>query len=262
MKRQTLNARLVREAEFFDQVYAQKVDYSDLILSENDKRRYVNPPANTIFPKEYYYHLLAPLRGKRILEIACGEGIDTCIAAYNEAEVYAYDISKAAIDLTRKRAEANNLSSRVHLQVCDELDHAFVGEQFDAIIGFAALHHLPLPKLGEKLHRRLQVGGFAMFAEPVVNSQVLVTLRNLIPYRPGEITEDEEPLNDHVIAEIAKPLDRICRREFECVARMYRLFPQRKKLVRAVFWLDRWLLAIKPLRRFASLVVFALYRDK
>src|SRR5437868_3873047 len=96
------DTRLGREVAHFNQVYTQEAKSGNLLLEENDKRRYTSPPADTIFAREYYYHLLAPLKGQRILEIACGNGVDTCIAAYNGANVCAYDISPAAIELTRR----------------------------------------------------------------------------------------------------------------------------------------------------------------
>jgi SAM-dependent methyltransferase len=226
------------------------------------KERYAAPPADTMFSREYYYHLLGPLKGKRLLEIACGEGRDACIAAYNGAEVFAYDLSPAAVDLTRRRAESNGLSSRVQLQVCGDLAAAFAGEQFDAVVGYAALHHLCLDGLGETIHSRLKAGGVAVFAEPVVNSRTLDFLRRLIPYRPVEITEDERPLNDRQIAELAKPFAAIQRREFECIARLYPVFSTHRMIVRALFRLDRVLMRVKAFRRFASVVVFALYRGQ
>src|SRR5262245_1466436 len=96
-----LDQRFAREAEHFDRVYTEALESGSLALSERDLQRYSNPAADTIFAREYYYHLLAPLQGKKVLEIACGSGFDTCLAARFGAEVYAYDLSQAAVDLTR-----------------------------------------------------------------------------------------------------------------------------------------------------------------
>ena len=101
----------------------------------------------------------------------------------------------------------------------------------------------------------------AACVEPVVNSQFLAYIRTLIPYRPVAITEDEHPLNDGVIAALAEPFSRLRRREFECVSRLYPLFPNHRRLVHAVHGIDYYLMQAKPLRRFASVVVFRLYRD-
>ena len=87
-----LNGRLSREFEHFERHYANEAAAGINPLSEFDRRRYSNPPANTIFPREYYYHLLAPLQGKQVMEIACGNGIDASLCAHKGADVYAYDI--------------------------------------------------------------------------------------------------------------------------------------------------------------------------
>lgn len=252
------DARLDREREHFDQVYTHEEESGTLDLHPSDKLRFANRPANTIYMKEYYFHLLGSLKGKRVLEIACGGGYDTCLAAHYGAEVHAYDVSPAAINLTRKRAQVNGLSDQVHLQVCGDLDEAFAGEQFDVVMGFAALHHLPLEGLGARIRARLKPNGTAVFAEPVINSKALAFVRKLIPYRPAEITEDELPLNNAVIADLARSFGRIRRRDFECVSRIYPLCSRYGKLVHALFWMDSWLMRIKPLRRFASVTVFAL----
>lgn len=254
------DSRLAREAEHFDRVYQEEMA-TNLLLTESDKRRYASPPGDTPFSREFYYHLLAPLRGKKVLEIACGGGLDTCLAAFFGAEVYAYDVSSAAVELTRKRAAVNGLSDRVHVEVCGDLEQAFAGETFDAVMGFAAVHHLPREALGGKILARLKSGGVAVFVEPVINSRLQDSIRKRIPYRFTEPTEDEEPLNDAVIAALAEPFSRARRREFEFVSRVYPLFASHRSLVRALHWMDSRLLSIKPLRRFASVVVFGLYRE-
>jgi 2-polyprenyl-3-methyl-5-hydroxy-6-metoxy-1,4-benzoquinol methylase len=255
------HSRFAREREHFDRIYADEAATGNLLLPEAEKRRYATPPRDTTYSKEYYYHLLGPLHGKKVLEIACGSGFDVCLTASYGAEVYAYDLSAAAIDMARQRAEVNEVSDRIHFQVCDNLTDAFRGEQFDVVMGFAVLHHLPLQGLARHIYARIKVGGMAAFVEPVVNSRLLAYVRTLIPYRPVASTEDEHPLNDGVIAELAEPFSRLQRRDFECVSRLYPLFRNYRRLVHAVHGMDYYLMKVKPLRRFASVVVFGLYRD-
>lgn len=256
----SIDLRHAREIEHFNRVYSDEAKTDSLVLRAEEKSRYLSPPATTIFSKEYCYHLMGSLRGKKVLEIACGNGTDTCLMASLGAEVYAYDISEEAIRLTEKRALANGLGDKVHLVVSGDVMDAFNGETFDVIVGFAALHHLPLEGLSEQLRSRLNPGGVAVFQEPVVNSEGLDRLRQKIPFRVVEVTDDEEPLNDASIATLAKSFNRIERREFECVSRIYPLVSS-KFLRRALFRLDRALMHLKPLRRFASVVCFGLYRD-
>ena len=260
MSTATYDLRQLHEIEHFDRVYSEEAKSDSLVLHEANIRRYVDPETNTIHSKEYCYHLMGSLQGKKILEIACGNGTDTSLMARLGADVCAYDISPEAIKLTENRAAANGLSERVRTEVSAEFHEAFAGETFDIIVGFAALHHLPLEGLAERLLCRLNPGGVAVFQEPVVNNRGLARLRQMIPIRVVEVTEDEVPLNDESITALAQPFQRIERREFECVSRIYPFIPYRF-LRRALFRLDRALMHIKPLRRFASVVCFGLYRD-
>lgn len=257
-----LQERLTRECEHFEQHYAQEAARGIEPLNDFDRQRYSSPPADTIFPREFYYHLLAPLRGKDVLEIACGNGIDASICAYNGANVHAYDLSNESIRMTRQRALANKVSPRVQLQVCADLGQAFPGQKFDHVIGYAALHHLPLAGLADRVHDRLRPGGVAVFAEPVMNSKALDRLRRCIPISHAHDTQDEERLTDHDIAQFARPFDRVVRREFQCLSRVWPFFPNNWPLAVGLHWLDYQLMKIPALRRFASVVVFALYRDR
>ena len=253
--------RLTREFDHFNEHYTREAEAGIQPLSDYDRVRYTHPSFNTIFPREFYYHLLAPLAGKDVLEIACGNGIDASICAHNGANVHAYDLSPASIQLTQKRANVNGVADRVHTQVCGDLDEAFATQKFDAVIGYATLHHLPLNGLAKRIRRRLKPGGVAVFAEPVINSRALNLLRKCIPYSPHEMTEDEKPLTDADIDAFAKPFNRLVRREFQLTSRIWPIFPNNWPLCVGLHKLDAKLLKLPIMRRFASVVVFAVYHD-
>lgn len=256
-----LQTRLASEAEHFDRHYQEEQARGVGPLSSFDRTRYAAPSADTVYPREYFFHLLNPKPGMKMLEIACGNGIDASIAAVNGADVFAYDLSPQAIDMTRRRAAANGVSERVHTMVSCEIEDAFSGQTFDAITGYAALHHLPLQGLGERVCARLKPGGVAVFAEPVVNSDALARLRNMLPIRPADVTPDERPLNDADITELARSFGgRVTRREFQCVSRVYPLLPQWWPLIASLHHLDAGLMRLPALRKFASVVVFSLTR--
>lgn len=254
--------RLAREIQHFEQHYAQEAARGINPLSAFDRQRYTNPPAHTIYPREYYYHLLAPLAGKDTLEIACGNGIDACLCAHNGANVHAYDLSHKSIEMVRQRAAVNELSGRIQLQATGQFEEAFAGQRFDAIIGYAALHHIPLQGLAQQVYDRLKPGGVAVFAEPVINSRALHALRQMIPYYIFEPTDDEQPLDDAAITQFSQPFDRIARRDFQLTSRIWPLFPHNWALAVTLHRLDYYLLKIPFLRRFATVTVFGLYRDR
>ncbi len=253
--------RQTREAEHFDRHYADEAARGITPLTDFDKLRYTSPSAATIFPREFFYHLLAPLQGKDVLEIAAGNGIDASICAHNGANVHAYDLSEKSIDMVRRRAHTNGVADCVHTQVTGDLDDAFPGKTFDAILGYAALHHLPnLDTLNQRVHARLNPGGVAVFAEPVVNSKMLGKIRGLVPYSIHEMTEDEQPMDDQRIADFAWPFERMARREFQLTSRLWPIFPNNWPLAVALHKLDSGLMRLPFMRRFATVVVFGLYK--
>jgi 2-polyprenyl-3-methyl-5-hydroxy-6-metoxy-1,4-benzoquinol methylase len=258
----TIRARLAREVEHFERHYAEEAARGVAPLNDFDRRRYTAPPANTIFPREFFYHLLAPLAGKDVLEIACGNGNDTSICAHNGADVYAYDISEQSIHLARQRARVNEVEDRIRFAVTGNFAEAFPGQRFDHVIGYAALHHIPCDGLAEQVYGRLRPGGCAVFAEPVINSRALHLLRRCVPYRIDEPTEDEQPWNDRVIRDFARPFDRYVQRDFQITSRVWRIWPNNWDLALALHRFDRLLTAIPGMRRFATVSVFALYRDR
>jgi len=164
--------------------------------------------------------------------------------------------------MVRQRAQQTDVTDRVYLQSTGYFTEAFPGQTFDAILGYATLHHLPMEGLARQIYDRLRPGGVAVFAEPVINSHLLHRIRRYIPYYIFEPTEDEQPLNDADIAKFAKPFDRVVRREFQCLSRIWPMFPNNWPLTVSLHWLDHYLMKIPVLRRFATVVVFALYRDR
>lgn len=254
--------RLEREVAYFEAHYRDEAGRGVAPLSEFDRRRYTAPPAGTVYPREFYYHLLAPLKGKKVMEMACGNGIDACIMAHNGADVHAYDISSESTRLVRQRAQANDLSDRIQLQVTGDFDQAYAGETFDHIVGYAAIHHIPMEGLAQRVYDRLKPGGCAVFAEPVINSQALYALRRCVPYYFWKPTEDEKPLCDADIQAFARPFDRVQQREFQLVSRIWPMFRQSWTVTAALHHLDGLLLRFPVMRRFATVSVFALHRDR
>ncbi|MEM1213607.1 MAG: methyltransferase domain-containing protein [Planctomycetota bacterium] len=259
--------KLAAEAEFFDRHYTTEAAAGITPLSNADRHRYTNPPANTVYPREFVFHCLAPLQGKTLLEIASGNGIDANLAAHNGATVYTYDVSPASNDLVNQRAAVNGLTDRIHTTVASHPDKAadhFNLGQVDHILGYAALHHLPdWQALGPALYDRLKPGGSAVFAEPTSNSPLLRWLRDRVPLAIDEMTDDETPLTDRDLLAFAAPFDRVTVRHFQLTARLWRLWPNRPKLAAALHRFDaKFLKLCPPAKRFCTVTVLTCHRDR
>ena len=81
------------------------------------------------------------LRGKRVLEIGVGNGIDGVEMARAGASYTGIDVTERHIDLTRKHFALAGLAEP-EIVWGDLLEHNF-SEPFDVVYSFGVLHHIP-----------------------------------------------------------------------------------------------------------------------
>ncbi len=62
------------------------------------------------------FALLGDLDGKRVLDFGAGEGLSSVVLARMRAEVFAFDLAHGNALLAARRARANGVGERVHLQ--------------------------------------------------------------------------------------------------------------------------------------------------
>ncbi len=175
---------------------ASHIDLGDLVIDKAQLARYVAPPADTVYPLEYSYHLLGDVRGKTVLEYGCGDGMNTVLLAPRGAHVKSLDISPDLIEVARRRLTANNVSGDVQFIVGSAHDLPLPDESVDVVFGMAILHHLDLSLSAREVHRVLRKGGRAIFQEPVRNSKLVKLVRGLIPYQSADVSPYERPLTD------------------------------------------------------------------
>lgn len=126
------------------------------------------------------------IKGKRVLEMGCGDCVNAAVMAALGAEVYANDIAAASGEIVNKLNENYDFKYPIVFVEGDFLKNNLASASFDFVIGKAFLHHLTLPV--EKLFlketaRLLKPGGEARFFEPAVNSPLLDELRWHIPVK-------------------------------------------------------------------------------
>src|SRR3954469_21023966 len=113
-------ARWREEAEFFDGLAARRGEGA-APLDQAVIERYRG--GGRLFPKEYYFRAMGDLRGKRVLDVGCGEGADALLLAALGARVTAIDVSPKAIELARNRARASGVEEDVEF-ICAPLETA------------------------------------------------------------------------------------------------------------------------------------------
>ena len=92
--------RWKEEAAFFDRVAEQQAE----ALSPIDPlafRRYSSPSLRKRFKEEFRFRILGDMRGKRVLDVGCGEGSNSLMLAKLGAQVTGIDISPRSIDVAR-----------------------------------------------------------------------------------------------------------------------------------------------------------------
>ncbi|HTR81285.1 MAG TPA: class I SAM-dependent methyltransferase [Bacteroidota bacterium] len=139
----------------------------------------------------FLFSSLGNLRGKRLLEIGCGDGEATVRFAKAGAFITAIDISGGMVELTKKKVHEADLDANVVARQMGGEDLDLEQGYFDIVYGHSILHHLNLDIATPKIARALKKGGTAAFLEPLDYNPILAFFRLLTPHRR---TPTEKPL--------------------------------------------------------------------
>jgi 2-polyprenyl-3-methyl-5-hydroxy-6-metoxy-1,4-benzoquinol methylase len=256
-----------QEAAFFDEVARrQDKDATRLALDPLTLRRYAGPRLRRRFVIEFCFRLLGDLRGRSLLDVGCGEGQNAALFARLGATVTGIDVSPAALEVARQRAEANGVADRVRF-VCAPVETAeFPAGSFDVVWGEGILHHLldELDLVLAQLARWTRPDGLLLFSEPVNLNHALRRLRLMIPLET-EHTPGERPLEQAELDLVARHVAGLRLRHYRLLARLDRfILPSlnyerssvlRRGLLSLVTVLDEALLCVPPARSLASVCV-------
>jgi len=135
----------------------------DLYLSGTDQAGYIDQ-ANARYALEgkmiFGLARFSETKGLKVLEVGVGLGADHQKFAEAGADLYGIDLTKRAVDHTRRRLEAFGLTS--NLTVGDAENLNFPDEIFDLVYSWGVLHHSPdTPKCIAEVFRVLKPGGGA-----------------------------------------------------------------------------------------------------
>jgi SAM-dependent methyltransferase len=82
-------------------------------------------------------------RSKRVLEVGCGIGTAAVNFARSGADYTGIELSKASLQLTRKRFEVYGLEGRLVLCNAEELSRHVETDHYDLVYSFGVIHHSP-----------------------------------------------------------------------------------------------------------------------
>jgi 2-polyprenyl-3-methyl-5-hydroxy-6-metoxy-1,4-benzoquinol methylase len=244
------------EASFFDH-FVGEVELAP--IDPLTLARYQGPLRRR-FSKEFRLRLLGDLRGKKVLDVGCGEGTNSILLAKLGARVSGIDISPKSIELCQRRAEINGLTEQCRF-LCSPLETAGLEpDSFDIIWGDAILHHV-IPDLANVLKRLThwaKKDALMVFGEPVNFNQTLRRIRFMVPVQT-DVSPDERPLEPGEIAIVREFIPDLRMRHFTLLGRLdrfilvklnYERSPwMRRAMVNGIAVFDALALAVPGIRR-------------
>ena len=211
--------RLERERIHFNKVAIRHFP-PDLVMPRWNIVRYEHPSPDTPFPLEYAFYLLGDLQGKTIVDLGCGDGLNTVIMAALGAKVIAIDISDKCLETTSNRICANRLTSNVVLVHGDASAIPVEDGRVDGVLCASLLRHVDSMVAARQIRRILKPGGIASFVEQVTGPRWFARFRTILP-RPDHVSDDERPLTYSQIFSVSRAVGRPGRsKEFMLTSRV------------------------------------------
>lgn len=182
-----------KNKDYYEKLYK---DYSiyNIIYWLNNLDSFLNTALSTetswfgLYQKDFKNRI----KGKKVLEMGCGDCNNAAIMAALGAEVYANDIASSSGTIVKEINENFQFDHPIKFVEGDFLKNELPSQTFDFIVGKAFLHHLTLPVerlFLQETTRLLKKNGEARFFEPAVNSKLLDEIRWFIPVknRPSKL---------------------------------------------------------------------------
>lgn len=131
--------------------------------------------------------LASPPSGARFLDAGCGPGFHAMRLARRGYEVTAVDFSTAVLDYARANAERSGLADRITIQEEDLLSLSFADREFDYVLCWGVLTHIPSVDAAiAELCRVTAPGGILIVEEANTRSLEGNALRLLGKLRRGD----------------------------------------------------------------------------
>lgn len=188
-----------------------------------DEKSFLNKGGSLSLIYHRTIEAMGDIRGKKILDYGCGNGRWAVYFAKRGAITYAFDLSPAFVEITKKRQRINQVNINCEVMRAQKLDYP--DDFFDVVWGVGILHHLDILEIRDELYRVLRRGGKAYFFEYYEVLRLIHFLQELrhalfLQGEPGIYgTLNERPLNDSDIAILSEPFSRTEVKRHRLVAR-------------------------------------------
>lgn len=172
-------------------------------------------PTNYLSSSETYARNLLGRwdNGLRILDIGCGDAVDSIVLAASTNQVWAIDLALNRLVLALENVQKSVASQRVLSLCMDAHALAFPDNYFDLVVGNSVLLFLDRQRFAAECYRVLKPGGRALFPNESMRRHPLLLFRRALPgIRKRESVADRITLRD--IDEMGKVFDHTAHREF------------------------------------------------
>lgn len=187
----------LKNEKHYDELYS-KVNISNILTKLRNIEIFMQDATttDTSWVGMYQGDFKERLKGKKILEIGCGDCTNAAIMGALGAEVYANDISqKSGVIISKLNA---NYKFEIPIKFVDGnfLKSQLPDNFFDFVIGKAFVHHLTHEQelqFTDKIIKTLKPKGEVRYFEPAVNNKFLDSLRWMIPVpgRPSSLQKEK-----------------------------------------------------------------------
>jgi 2-polyprenyl-3-methyl-5-hydroxy-6-metoxy-1,4-benzoquinol methylase len=148
-----------------------EIDYPDAVGAEGREWIRIKPfrsePRMTgrlLIDFGYVLQLLDLQAGTSLVELGCGSGWMTRLAARHGVHAQGYDISPQMVEIAQAEADREGFGATFEAGDYETLD---LGRRFDACLIYDALHHSERPeRVLASAHRALKPGGRLLLVEP------------------------------------------------------------------------------------------------
>lgn len=186
---------------------------------------------------------MGSIKGKKILDYACGSGWLTIYLARSGAECHGFDISPKSVEIATRMAELNGVADRCQFKVTVAEKMDYPDNTFDFVFGNAALHHTDLTKAPAEIARVLKPGGKAVFIDDLRYHPVMWVYRKITR---DKHTRYETPM---VYSDLKHFKPYFSSAAFDSYD-FFSIFPKKTALTRVLRPIDKGLLTVLPFMKY------------
>ncbi len=190
---QNSNQNATLNKNHYDNLYSQ-VSIKNILDKLNNLDDFLDDATktDTSWVGLYYNNFKDKLKGKKILEVGCGDCLNSAIMASLGAEVYSNDISSVSGDIIQSLNQHCNFKYQIKFINGDITKSELQSDFFDIVIGKALIHHLTHEQelnLMRFAFKILKKDGMLRYFEPAINNKFIDNIRWALPIsgRPSSL---------------------------------------------------------------------------